>query len=368
MDIIGWFVSQNLFDNVEERSAVGSFERTQYPQRIVTNHYGNCGEIADLMAAAGRAALLPVRNVIEVEDHTWNEVWVAGRWVPWQVDWSDGPTRIDNAGVGYDVEHGGSKELSGLFSIRADGYVDEWPAALYTDTATIELTVREATGRPVDGAIAVVWTEDYYDPDVATLAEAGRTDATGAARFVVGDSRNYWLYVGSVAGGGTYYPGPLPYTVRFDDLVELATAAETTPGATISRDVTLAVTVTPPQPGGAVSAGDGLGTARATGQVLGGWIVAGTLFQGTPDSDESLGKVLIDGADAVMRYFLLDQAGYDAFAAGLPFSALAEGRDVAELATETTAVASEGAVWLVAHNPSLMHTLDVELGLEASVP
>jgi hypothetical protein len=370
MDVIGWFVSQNLYDNVTERQATGaSVERGQYPQRIVANHYGNCGEIADLMAAAGRAALLPVRNVMEVEDHTWNEVWVAGRWVPWQVDWSDSSTRIDSAAVGYDDDQGGSKELSGLFSIRGDGYIGEWPGATYTDTATIAISVHDAAGRPIDGAIVILWTEDFYTPTETAQAAVARSDAAGAVRFVVGDNRNYWLYVGSTAGGGAWYPGELPAVVEFHDVAELATAAETTPGAVLTKEVTLGVTLTPPTPSGAASVGDGLGAANATGRVLQSWIVSNTLYQGNPDHpDESLGKVLIDGPGARMRYYLLDRASYDAFAAGQPFFALAEASDAAELTADAVAVPSVGALWLVAYNPSLMHTVEVELALAASAP
>jgi hypothetical protein len=368
MDVIGWFVSQNLFDNVTERSEVSSsVERTQYPQRIVHNHYGNCGEIADLMAAAGRAALLPVRNVIEVEDHTWNEVWVAGRWVPWQVDWSDSSTRIDSAAVGYDRDHGGSKDLSGLLSIRGDGYVGEWPGATYTDTATIEITVHDTVGRPIDGAVVVLFTENFYTPTDPAEAEVARTDPTGAVSFVVGNGRNYWLYVGSAAGGGVKYPGELHDPLTFAQLAKIAADTDTTPGAVITKDVALDVDLAPLTAAGPGDPGDGLGTATVSAELRSSYIVAGSLYA-SDASQKSLGHVIIDAPGVTLRYYLLDQPSYDAFAAGQPFLALAAAEDATALTVPTEAVPSSGALWLVAYNPSVSEAVEVELALEGRAP
>ena len=370
MDVIGWFVSQNLFDNVSERQQLGAGvpERTQYPQRIVHNHYGNCGEIADLMAAAGRASLLPVRNVIELEDHTWNEVWVAGRWVPWQVDWSDSSTRIDSAAVGYDDEQGGSKELSGLFSIRGDGYVgSDPPAATYTDTATIEVTVHDSVGRPIDGAVVVLFTEDFYTPTDPAEAEVARTDRAGAVSFVVGDGRNYWLYAASAAGGGVKYPGALTEPLTFAQLAKIAADTDTTLGAVITKDVTLDVDLAPLTAAGPGDPGDGLGVATASAELRSSYIVAGSLYA-SDASGNSLGHVILDAPGVTLRYYLLDQPGYDAFAAGQPFVALAEAEDAAALTVPTEAVPSSGTLWLVAYNPSVSEVADVELALEQRVP
>ncbi|MBI4701539.1 MAG: transglutaminase domain-containing protein [Deltaproteobacteria bacterium] len=359
MDHIGWFVTQNMYDNVAEYSKVTKKynpERSWYPQRIIHNHYGNCGELGDMIAAAGRAALLPVRVLGSVEDHCWNDVFFVGRWVPWQVDWSDGPTRIDNPYVGSDEDLGGGKTLSGLYNVRGDGYPGKTPIAQYSDTVSIDVGVRDLDGRPVDGAMVLFATEQFYDKSKLDFAGLAYSGGDGRARIELGDSRNYWFYVASEALQAEYPPadGDLG-TIKVEPLV---TADQTEAGATITKDIELGVTMPLVAPTGIEAKGEALARAEAT--VLGSWIVAEGFL--------TKGRFIKEAAGATARFYLLDDAGYQALRAGQPFGALAAGEDAAALVAGEVAAPAQGPVWLVALNPSATETLQVALDLELRPP
>jgi hypothetical protein len=363
LDIIGWFVSQNMFDNVAEygkAQKVVSPERSWYPQRIIHNHYGNCGELGDLLAASGRAALLPVRVLGSVEDHCWNDVRVGERWVPWQVSWSDGPTDIDNPGVGADEEHGGGKKLSGIYTVRGDGFPDDTAVSQYSDTVSIVISVRDRAGRPIDGALVLIVTEAFYDPNKRSLAAVGYTHADGEVTLTLGNDRNYWLYVSSAAGGWVEYPVDDldPETYKTEVLSE---AAEATPGAVISREVVLEVDLpvptaesVAPEPNAAAAIAD------IEARVLASWIVTEGFF--------TEGRFIAPDNGATARYYLLDQAGYEALINGQAFTALAAAEDAADLVQADVAVPAAGPVWLVALNPSVTETLEVSLSLHVAAP
>jgi len=95
LDKLGWFTSQNLFDNVEEHGKKHPImipERATQAVRVLYNHYGNCGEIQDVITAAARTSLVPMMNVSNPnEDHVWNEFYspLDGQWRPFR---SRGPT------------------------------------------------------------------------------------------------------------------------------------------------------------------------------------------------------------------------------------------------------------------------------------
>ncbi|MBM4319484.1 MAG: hypothetical protein FJ125_05870, partial [Deltaproteobacteria bacterium] len=100
VDRVGSFVGQNLLDNVAEMAAKSGLARQVEPVAIIRGHYGNCGELQDLLTAAGRTALIPVINVSNPhEDHVWNEFRYRDRWVSYQDSWSDSGTILDDRGV-----------------------------------------------------------------------------------------------------------------------------------------------------------------------------------------------------------------------------------------------------------------------------
>jgi MYXO-CTERM domain-containing protein len=213
VDAIGWFVTQNMFDNVSEYSASHSDyggERSVWPQRIMNNHFGNCGECQDMITAAARACLIPTMNVWSMEDHVWNEFYFEDGWHAWQVDWSDGATRIDNGGVGADSTYGGGKEVSAIMGFHENGYVADEHVALYTDTITANVTVTDADGAPVPGAMVLVAVENYYYDQYMDQAAWLHTDQAGQVEITLGDNRNFWFIAAADLGGQEIWS---PYSI-----------------------------------------------------------------------------------------------------------------------------------------------------------
>jgi MYXO-CTERM domain-containing protein len=214
VDAIGWFVTQNMFDNVSEYAGTHSDydgERSVWPQRIMHNHFGNCGECQDMMTAAARAALIPTMNVWSIEDHVWNEFYFEDGWHAWQVDWSDGPTRIDNGGVGADSTYGGGKEVSAIMGFHSNGFIADEHVALYTDTITATVTVFDSDGDPVPGAMVLVAVENYYYDQYLDQAAWVHTDLNGQVEITLGDKRNFWfLAAAELEGQEVWAPYSIP--------------------------------------------------------------------------------------------------------------------------------------------------------------
>jgi MYXO-CTERM domain-containing protein len=213
VDAIGWFVTQNMFDNVSEYAGTHSDydgERSVWPQRIMHNHFGNCGECQDMITAAARAAMIPTMNVWSMEDHVWNEFFFEDGWHAWQVDWSDGPTRIDNGGVGADSTYGGGKEVSAIMGFHQNGYIADEHVALYTDTIDVGVTVTDADGQPVPGAMVLVAVENYYYDSFLDQAAWVHTDQLGQVEITLGDNRNFWFMAAADLGGEDVWA---PYSI-----------------------------------------------------------------------------------------------------------------------------------------------------------
>jgi len=203
LDAIGWFTTQNMFDNVSEFSSTHSDydgERSIWPQRIMHNHFGNCGEAQDMISAAFRSALIPALNVWSMEDHVWNEFYFLDEWHPYQVDWSDGPTRIDYGGVGSDGSYDGGKEVSAIMGYLGNGFMADEHVENYTDTIGVEVWVTDADGDPVDGAMVLVAVENYYSSTYLDQAAWVHTDQQGYAHLTLGDNRNFWIIVATEIG------------------------------------------------------------------------------------------------------------------------------------------------------------------------
>jgi len=227
VSLLGWWVSQNMIDWIGERQAVDplNVERALYPVRIARNHYGNCGELQDMLGSASRTALLPSVNVSNsAEDHVWNEFFSGHAWHPHQVTWSDGPTVIDKPTVAMDKLNGGGKEITAVNAWRPDGAIFNH-TGLYTDTITITLELTDADGVPVPGARVFIATENYYDQNQLTITTNGYTDGDGVAVFTLGDNRNYYIQLHSDMLGTI--PGP-------NQVGQAVLAADAMPGATFT--------------------------------------------------------------------------------------------------------------------------------------
>lgn len=200
LDVIGNWVSTVL-----PQRASGN--RPVQPNQIACEHNGNCGEIQDLLGAASRTALVP--NVLtsdHCEDHVWNEFYTplpTAGWFPYQVDWAQGPTRINRDNVAYDKDRGGSKDVSGIWAWRSDGFAYD-VVDRYSKACGLVVKVTDSAGKPVDGARVIVYNEAWSGTGYS-LATFGLTDADGRVSFRLGDLQNYWIRVTS-NGLGTYPP------------------------------------------------------------------------------------------------------------------------------------------------------------------
>ncbi len=183
--------------------AAASGNRPIQPNIIAHEHDGNCGELQDLLCAAARTCLIPAVCTMDIlEDHVWCEMWF-GEWRPYQIDLGRGPTHINNPGIAYDVDRGGSKEVSCVWDWRNDGFV--WDAvATYSQVCTLTVAVNDLQGMPVDNAFVTIASEYYYSPYTLYDGTWGETTADGTIRFILGNNQNYYVRVQTQLGN---FPG-----------------------------------------------------------------------------------------------------------------------------------------------------------------
>ncbi len=242
---IGWWGGQNTPWRIAEIIAwkrCRGIERSWYPQRIAYNKYGNCGELADLMTAAARAALIPAKAVgTPNEDHIWGEFYTLDRWHPWQDDYSDGGTRIDTWTVAQDADTGGHKAVTALTGHRGDGYIEHllgrYPAEEidaeghitgdYSRYVTLGVRVADAENTPIDGARVLFASESFFDPESIVVIGWAYTDADGRVRVNMGEGSNYYININSPLG-------ELPDT---NTVSLIAAEDETLPGEIFSTEV-----------------------------------------------------------------------------------------------------------------------------------
>ena len=174
------------------------------PVEIAKDHNGNCGEVQDLLCAAARTALIPCGGVMDInEDHVWCEIWWQGGFRPWQVDLGGGVTNINSPHIAYDRRHGGSKECSGIWDWRNDGW-QRSVVETYSDCCTLTVAVYDADARPVDCAIIKILSEGWHTPQLYNCF-FGTTDRAGTYTTTLGDWQNFYLDV--VSDLGRHSPG-----------------------------------------------------------------------------------------------------------------------------------------------------------------
>lgn len=161
------------------------------PVQPVTVYYhgdGNCGEWADLTAAAARAALIPIDNTeTRVNDHVFNyffdPVW--NRWVQWEP--------VNNM-INSDYSGWWSGRIAATNTYRGDGYGHTDRTPLNGPAATLVVTVYDKNHYPVDGAEVTLGSNHDTLPLIYTATE-GHANAQGQVTFEVGDSRDYYVKV-----------------------------------------------------------------------------------------------------------------------------------------------------------------------------
>lgn len=342
IDRVGWWSGQMLDRSVGEIGClhgVSKPERSWYPQRIVPNHYGNCGEIQDVVGAASRAALIPSMLTHSLEDHVWNEFYAGdGQWYPYDTGWSDAPMRIGAWNVSGDGDSGGGKENAVMIGWRGDGRVvnllgrykalfpDSKIDYEYTQWLEVTITVRDANGAPVDGAVVTLLTEYFYSASMAVRGIFGVTDRAGKVTLKVGDKRNFYINISSELG---HFPKKMDlnkYFVDMHEFVPLIQKSEAKAGAKISKEFVLSG-----------KNGDGIEYQKIT------FPTATLQALPKPKSGAAYHRVQVDlkipaefrhsRSTLNYRYFLetvtdgeadlyvMDRANYDKFKAGQDFSA-----------------------------------------------
>jgi hypothetical protein len=206
LDLVGNFCTKNMMQNIEERYATNySYERSVQPVRIAYNHYGNCGELQDLLNAACRTSLIAARPENDpIEDHVWNAFYHEG-WHTFEIWWSGSNSRIALPGGAFDTEYGGGKQVPSIWVMRSD----YWPldnTAHYTSTCTLDVQVLDAADNPVDGAYVSVLSDALYG-GLGTCIY-GYTGSRGNVSFVLGEGRDYYVRVNSLQLG-VYDPNPV---------------------------------------------------------------------------------------------------------------------------------------------------------------
>lgn len=186
LDKIGWWASQNVFDSVadwtEKHPWLPGPERADQANRVLYNHFGNCGENQDIITAASRSVLIPTANTSNgCEDHVWSEFYFLDDWHPFQIQWADGPTDIDAPEISASKKFGGGKNNSLVTQTRMDG------ASLnrtdyYHFTGKLTLKVVDGQGYPIRGATVLFASESYYlDPQTGSYPlMIGHWDVTDA--------------------------------------------------------------------------------------------------------------------------------------------------------------------------------------------
>lgn len=207
MELLGYYTTQNLIDRCAEvpyyyrgPDVSACFDgdaadyvqslRTHYPQRSLYLHYGNCGEVGDILTAACRTALIPVRDVVaHPVDHVWNSVYLMGKWRVYTVFRSDEGTRFDD---GVYTEH----NHIGPMACRSDGYVSNTIRDYFASTFAAEVRVADANGNPVDGAtVAAMMDWVHEEPPPKIHAGLAWTGLDGVSRIELGIGRDTFVQV-----------------------------------------------------------------------------------------------------------------------------------------------------------------------------
>jgi len=270
-----------------------SGERSIQPNRIYALGRGNCGEWADMTTALSRTGLIPNLNATPSSwDHTWNEFYdpLSERWVAWEP-------------VNGWFDHAYGSHYAN-YTTRGDTQVTH-VTDRYADTFTLEVTVVDAAGTPIDGAEVVLFSP--YD--------------------------DFWWYAGEAA---TDLDGVVSIPLVADR--EIALRVETAIGSFPEEDNSIR-RVSTGAPAGEVD------TVRITVDQEAGWFGATTVSE---DTEDTVAMLTIEGASRsarsvsgsfryapgsftqevdppVLRWFLTDSTGLASFEAGDDHTVFAEG-------------------------------------------
>jgi hypothetical protein len=374
LDKVTFWASQNIWDSIGDWAEKHPWfmpERSVQAVRLTYNHYGNCGENQDIVTGGSRSVLIPASNTNNgPEDHVWSEFFLDGKWHTYQIGWSDGNADIDHPGISSGKKWGGGKNNSFVHQTRGDGKLINHTST-YHYTGFLTVHVEDASGAPVQGATILVATETYYKQDgeyPLTLGFWDTTDASGTAVIECGANihddleaachdpevenrcNNYYIRV--ITSAGNFPPG--------DNGVALAVSdVEAVDGFEKEITVTVEGTLPESRPGGILDAAD-LDAAHGL------HLRVPTLKEMACGLSPYTGKYCDLFQDGTLDLYVLDQANYDAFAAGEAFEALAAFEGIGEGFDQRLQAPVNEAWYLVyAHQNQLDHEqlVDLEISL-----
>jgi MYXO-CTERM domain-containing protein len=361
---VGWWVSQLMTWRIAEKDC---WKRHMVPMRyvnpsdLVYDHYGNCGELQDVWSGTGRTAMIAIWNTGTIaDDHMWNEFWQGERWHPVQVDWSDNDTRVGNWGIAYDADTAGAgKTIAALDGWRGDGlnitglgrYPDtELDGHIWDDYShhiTLEATVEDADGNPVDGALVLIATPGLYDPESLSLTTWQYTGPDGVARITVGEGNDYYVQVTSTLGA---IPDP-------DHVSEWITADEAVADSTHPYTFTLEGTMDLPDPDVVPATGEPTGSVTAT--------IAATreIDHGTDlMTDRTFSEPYASGEVQVL---LLTEAEYAGFVGETDFAAVVDMEEGDDIAVDEDLLGAGPFVLVVANKARVV--MEQEVAIDVSL-
>jgi hypothetical protein len=167
------------------------------PMVIFSKAYGSCGEQSILTTACARSMLLPTLVVADRgEDHQWNEFYYEGEWHHWDVN-NALPRGIESPWVSAEGLGPGGKTVSTVTGWRGDDLMLDVTSRVvnppgagytargsgYTDTGRLTVTVEDAEGVAVDGAL-VVLKSHWQRRNLVSIW--GYTDTRGMCAFDLG--------------------------------------------------------------------------------------------------------------------------------------------------------------------------------------
>lgn len=198
MNVLGNWASRCIPQDVTSESDY----RPSEPNHIAWKHVGNCHEDAMMLVAAARTALIPCIHVADLcDDHVWtafhdgeDTIWhhfeffrggcSAGRPYYW------GMTNMqDNGNYGW--------KSSLVQGYAPDGHMINLSEKYSSSTpCTLNLTVTDNTGVPVDGALVHLYsTNTQYGTTYVMSAGYLWTDSEGKISVKLGNGKKYYMKI-----------------------------------------------------------------------------------------------------------------------------------------------------------------------------
>ena len=201
LDVLGNWCSRCVPQDVTSSSDY----RPSQPNHIAWKHVGNCHEDALLVTAAARTALIPCMHVGDFcDDHVWTVIHDGCDDMEWHhfeffrgglsanrpYYW--GMTNMQATGnYGWDSSFGQGYVPDGTLQNLSEKYSEN-------EACTMNLTVKDQDGNPVDGARVNLYSTNYqYSSSSPYVLSAGYlwTDAQGQIHVKLGTGNKYYMKI-----------------------------------------------------------------------------------------------------------------------------------------------------------------------------